>query len=153
MIGIGSNILPQTNLPESVQALGRETEILSVSKVYRTPPQGGQGPDFLNAAVHIKTARAMEDLREQVLRKIESRLGRRRSGDPNAPRTIDLDILIFDGIVLDQSIWDLAHLCVPISDLLPIFPDPSLNDELLKRSSELRKSTLIEAIPLELHRS
>lgn len=95
----------------------------------------------------------MEDLRDKVLRTIESRLGRRRSGDPNAPRTIDLDILIFDGLVVDQGIWDLAHLCVPISDILPVFLDPTLDEALLKRSSELRKSNIVEEIPLELHRS
>lgn len=151
VIGIGSNISPQENLPKSVQALASASEILAVSKVYRTSPVGGRGPDFLNAAVLLKTRLSVRDLREGVLREIESRLGRHRSADPNSPRTIDLDILIFDGVVVDENIWRLAYLCVPISDLPPVFLDPALNETLHQRATELRRLSSIETISLELH--
>jgi 2-amino-4-hydroxy-6-hydroxymethyldihydropteridine diphosphokinase len=152
VIGIGSNIEPQTNLVQAVESLAGVTQIVATSKAYRTSPVGGDGPDYLNAAVKVETRFSINQLRSAVLRRIETQLGRRRSSDPNLPRTIDLDILIFDGILLDKDLWTLAHLCVPVSDLLPIFDQVDQNLLLARRAKELSAATKIFPIPLELHR-
>jgi 2-amino-4-hydroxy-6-hydroxymethyldihydropteridine diphosphokinase len=151
VIGIGSNIQPRENLTKAIDALSEATEILAVSKVYRTPPFGGKGPDFLNAAALINTRLAIKELRETILRRIEKELGRRRSSDPNAPRTVDLDVLIYDGIIIDQNIWEYPHLCIPISDLLPLFVETSLDGKLGKCAMDSLLSFGVEVIPLDLH--
>jgi len=89
VIALGSNIAPEHNLPRAMRSLkdmaGRP---LRVSQVYETPPIGSPGaPWFLNAAVLLETSRALPGLR-MVLRRIEAQLGRIRTQDPNAPRTI-----------------------------------------------------------------
>ena len=55
----------------------------------------------------------------EVLRRIESKIGRVRTEDPNAPRPIDLDILLFDEQVIDDEIWSQAHIAVPLAEFLP----------------------------------
>ncbi len=57
-------------------------------------------PNFLNAAVLIETDLTAAELKEQVLQVIERELGRVRTADKNAPRTIDLDIALFGDQVL-----------------------------------------------------
>jgi 2-amino-4-hydroxy-6-hydroxymethyldihydropteridine diphosphokinase len=151
VIGIGSNINPKENLLRAVESLSKLTEILVLSKVYRTQPIGGAGPNFLNAAALVTTKLSMTELKVDVLRQIESKLGRVRSSDPNSPRTIDLDILIFDGIVIDQNIWHIAHLCVPTSELLPLFPDESQDHELKNNADNFLRSSQIDPVLLDLH--
>lgn len=151
VIGIGSNIEPKKNIPLAVANLSRLSQILAISRVYQTSPVGGVGPDFLNAAAVVETGLATSRLRLAVLRRIESDLGRNRGVDPNTPRTIDLDILIYDGNILDQNLWTLAHLCVPVSDLLPLFEDSAQNKFLKNRAEELYASSKIIPVPLEFH--
>jgi 7,8-dihydro-6-hydroxymethylpterin-pyrophosphokinase len=66
----------------------------------------------------------MDELQAGVLRPIEERLGRVRTDDPNAPRTIDLDILVYDGITIEEGLWEQAHVCIPLSELLPDYTHP-----------------------------
>ena len=68
---------------------------------------------------------SLEDLKYSVLRKIEEDLGRVRTRDKNAPRTIDLDILIMDSKIIDSGIWHNAHIACPLSALLPELSDPT----------------------------
>jgi 2-amino-4-hydroxy-6-hydroxymethyldihydropteridine diphosphokinase len=151
VIGIGSNIQPRDNLVKAINVLAEATEILAVSKVYRTPPFEGEGPDYLNAAAIIKTQLTISDFRDKVLRRIEDDLDRQRSSNPNAPRTIDLDILVYDGIIYDQNIWEYPHLCIPVADLLPLFADPSIDGKLSNCANTKIKSYRVDVIPLELH--
>src|SRR4030065_2646416 len=88
-LGLGSNIAPQVNLPQAVALLRKSVRILALSNVWEAPPVSGPGPNFLNAAAWIQTRLSVEDLRDRVLRPIETRLGRGRPPDPNAPRPLD----------------------------------------------------------------
>ena len=98
--------------------------IEAASSVWETPPEGGQGGNFLNAVVSVQTSMGIEDLRNNVLRPIEARLGRVRTSDPNSPRTIDMDILIYDHQVVDESIWESAYICVPLAEICPGYTHP-----------------------------
>jgi len=153
VIGLGSNISPAENLRSSLYLLGRLVPIKAVSGVWRTPAIGSPGPDFLNAAVLISTQLSIEELRDELLRPIENLLGRIRTKDPNAPRTIDLDILIYDDQLLDQELWTYAHMGVPVSEIVPAYKDPISGEQALFIAEHLLKSSPIRRSSLELHRT
>jgi 2-amino-4-hydroxy-6-hydroxymethyldihydropteridine diphosphokinase len=114
---LGSNIDPEHNLPRAVQILGETHSVLKASSVWETPPVGTTGANFLNAAVLIETQHDAERLKSGILRPIEVRLGRVRTADKNAPRPIDIDIAIFGEQIIDQELWTLPHLAVPLAEI------------------------------------
>ncbi len=111
-LGLGSNLgQRQNHLDSAVRRLRAEPGILvlTVSAYYETapldcPPESG---DYLNAAVAIETARAPSDLL-QLLLHIERQLGRVRTGH-NAPRTLDLDLLLYDDHLVNLPDLVLPH--------------------------------------------
>jgi GTP cyclohydrolase I len=138
LVALGSNIDREKNLPRAMELLRRDSRwrVLAESPVYETPAIGGDPqPDYFNAAALLETTLSPEDLR-RALRRIEARLGRVRTADKFAPRTIDLDIvfvrdkqLTLDGSFLpDPAIPDHPHLALPLADIAPdwIFPETGL---------------------------
>ncbi len=121
-----------------VAALDALDELLCIeeaSPIYEADPVGNAGmPRFLNAAVRIATDLSPGDLKFEVIRPLERRLGRIRTADPNAPRTIDIDIAAVRGLIVDQEelrlpdpeILTRAHLAVPLADVAPGFRHPGL---------------------------
>lgn len=127
VIAIGSNIRPEKYLPAAVAALSEVVRVLALSGVYETPPVGAPGtPAFLNMALLIETDLPAQRLREAVLRPIEEKLGRVRTNDPNAPRTIDLDLVLYEDQgrvwVLDEGLTRHAHVAVPVAEVAPDWP-------------------------------
>jgi len=116
---LGSNIRPEYNLPLAVARLRRDLTILQVSSVWESAPVGGEGINYLNAAVLAVSHRDALLLKQRVLLPLEFRLGRKRIADKNSPRPIDLDIIFFDQQLLDPTLWDYAHRAVPVSEILP----------------------------------
>ncbi len=139
---LGSNIQPEANLWQAVRLLQDQMTVLKASSVWETSSVGSGGPNFLNAALLV--AVSLEDiaLKEQVLRPIEARLGRVRTADKNAPRTIDLDIILFDGRLLDPSLWVHAHRAVPVSELLPQYRSET-GETLQQAAKRLSQTTFI----------
>lgn len=145
-IGIGSNIDPETNVFCAVRLLRRETGIARVSMFYRTLPEGRpEQPPFYNGVVEIETDIPPEKLKHSVLRKIEAELGRVRRHDKYAPRTIDLDVLIYDDLVLDTDglrlpdpqIRERAFLAVPLCELSPELVVPGSGERVCKIAESL----------------
>ena len=152
IIGLGSNISPNHNLPKAYRLLDRSISILQVSSVWQTRAIGSEGPDFLNAAVLAVTPLSIAELRTQILRPIENTLTRVRTADQNAPRTIDLDVLIFDGELIDPKFWDFAHMSVPVAELIPDYTNNLTGESLDAIADKLIQSPLINKSKLELHR-
>lgn len=130
----GSNVDRDRCLPEAIRLLRRRTDLMveQVSACYDTVAVGAtDAPDFFNAAVIIGTDLSPEDLRD-VLRGIEDELGRERTDDPNAPRTIDLDIIFYGDLVKDFDGWAIPdpeiemhpHIAVPVADVAPDWVHP-----------------------------
>lgn len=125
---MGSNIDPERNLVEAVRRLVARCNLLAVSPVYETAPVGKTDQaNFLNAAILIETELDARAFKEEVLREIERELGRVRTEDRNAPRTIDLDIALYGDQVIDTGgvrvpdpdIVRYPHVAVPLAHLAP----------------------------------
>jgi 2-amino-4-hydroxy-6-hydroxymethyldihydropteridine diphosphokinase len=102
-VAVGSNIDPERNIPEALRRLAENVTVGATSRFYRTEPLGRPGqPPFLNGVVRVRTALDAEILKFKVLRGIEKALGRERTADTYAPRTIDLDILLFDTAMIER---------------------------------------------------
>ena len=84
-----------------MRRLRRDTSLLALSPVYRTDPQGfAEQPPFLNLAAQVHTLRSPFAFKTAVIDKIETALGRVRDpGNKNAPRTIDIDIALWNNEV------------------------------------------------------
>jgi 2-amino-4-hydroxy-6-hydroxymethyldihydropteridine diphosphokinase len=137
-VSLGSNIDPQRNLPEAVRRLAARCRLVAVSPVYETAPVGKTDqPNFLNAAVQIETELPPADLKA-MLQAIEDELGRVRTEDKNAPRTIDLDISLYNDLVLelghrqipDPEILQFPHIARPLADLAPQYRHPATGQTL-----------------------
>ena len=158
-VAIGSNIEPERNLKEAVRLLASRCTLLAVSPVYETKPVGKTDqPDFMNAAALIETELEAKELKTQVLQAIEQSLGRVRSADKNAPRTIDLDITLFNDEVFDlghRHIPDpelllYAHVAVPIADLAPEYVHPESGQTLREIAGRVSKVGLVPRPDIEL---
>ena len=109
-VGLGANLgSPKEVLRQAVVAMGElpETRVLSCSSLYRTAPLDANGPDFINAVVSLNSHLPPERLLRHLL-DIEALHGRERPYR-NAPRTLDLDLLLFDEQVLDTASLVLPH--------------------------------------------
>jgi len=110
-IGLGSNMGDKTaNLKKAVLELEkvRGNKVLAVSSFYKTEPVGDIDQDwFINAAVKIETGLTHRELLEIIL-KIEKELGRVREARWG-PRVIDLDILLYDDLAIDEEGLVIPH--------------------------------------------
>jgi 2-amino-4-hydroxy-6-hydroxymethyldihydropteridine diphosphokinase len=125
---IGSNIEPVENVRQALLDLCHFGILRRVSRVWQTPASGTDGPDFINLAVELVTPLGLESLKNDAIAGIESKLGRQRSTDKNAPRTIDLDVILFDGKLLDVSLWTQVYYAITIGELLPELRNPETGE-------------------------
>ena len=123
-LNLGSNVDPQLNLPKAVHLLREYGQIAAVSTVWESPAVGFDGPNFLNACVLFDTHLQPFELKEQVIRPIETKLGRVRTADKNAPRTMDIDLVLFDEQSLKIEYWGYAFVIFPLAELIPDFINP-----------------------------
>lgn len=136
---LGSNIDPEQNILRALEYLHQNCILLEVSHTWRTKPVGSDAADFLNTAAHVETEKDIVELKSICIAHIESLLGRVRVADKNAPRTIDLDIILFNGIVQDATLFRYAHLILPFSELLPDLIDPVSNKSLAELAKPIMK--------------
>ncbi len=135
---LGSNIDKEKNLPAAVRMLRQRCRVKIVSSVYETVPVGREEqPCFWNVAVLLKTNRTAAQLKSEVLAKIERDLCRVRTEDPNAPRTIDVDITLFnnDSFDLDSThhipdpdLLKFPHVAVPVAEVAPGLKHPETDE-------------------------
>ncbi len=120
---IGDRLLNLKNAIEMIQGL-ENTNVLSRSSVYETEPWGLEEQDnFLNMCIKIETALSPRELLQKLL-EIESELGRKRV-IRWGPRTIDLDILIYDDVKIEEEdlliphprITERAFVLIPLKEI------------------------------------
>jgi 2-amino-4-hydroxy-6-hydroxymethyldihydropteridine diphosphokinase len=127
-VAVGSNIDPARNVEASLRALALRVRITAISTVYLTDAEGRPGqPPFYNGVVGVDTDATPHTLKFEVLRRIEADLGRQRSSDRYAPRTADLDLIIYGQCILNSAEMVLADpqirhrpfLAWPLAELVP----------------------------------
>lgn len=133
VVGLGANVGdPLAQLRAAITAIGGlpATALAAVSSFYRSAPLGYvDQPDFINAAVAIDTALEPAALLA-ALQEIEAAAGRRRSF-ANAPRPLDLDLLLYDGREIDEPGLTVPHprlheRAFALAPLLELDPDAAI---------------------------
>jgi 2-amino-4-hydroxy-6-hydroxymethyldihydropteridine diphosphokinase len=143
-LSLGSNIEPEVNLPRAVQLLSQHGEIQKVSNVWESESVGTTGPKFLNICLLFKSIVTHDELKEKVFHPVESQLGRIRSDDKFAPRTIDIDMLIFDGQIIGADWLSMAYVVVPLAEIYPEFQNPITKEKITETATRLRQSVWLE---------
>lgn len=136
-LSLGSNIDAKNNLPKAIELLREAGKVVAVSSVWETQSVGFDGPNFLNACVLFLTHLQPVELKEEIIRPIEAKLGRIRSSEKNAPRTIDIDIVLFDETPLNTEFWDYAFVIVPLAELIPDFAHPVGGEKLFRVAGQV----------------
>ena len=128
-VGIGANLGDaRTMVRDAIASLGRMegSRLVAASSLYRTAPVGYlDQPDFINAVAAVETALTPHALLA-ALRAIEQRHGRVREFK-NAPRTLDLDVLLYGDVCLDDATLTLPHprmherafVLAPLAEIAP----------------------------------
>ena len=148
-VALGSNLGDRHALLDFAVARLRASEgiaVLAVSPVYETAPVGGPPQDaYLNAAVALRTALAPRALLERLLA-IEAQAGRVRTGVRDAPRRLDLDLLLYGELVLDEPglvlphprLHERAFALVPLADLAPDLVHPVRGETIGRLAERVR---------------
>jgi 2-amino-4-hydroxy-6-hydroxymethyldihydropteridine diphosphokinase len=135
VVGVGANLGDRlATMRDGVDRLARSRGlgVVARSRVYETAPVGGPPqPPFLNAAILVESVVSPLSLLDALLR-IEGELGRVRQGERFGPRTLDLDVLWADGLVVDEPRLVVPHprligrafALVPMLELVPGARDP-----------------------------
>lgn len=127
-VAIGANLGDAVaTVRDAVTALGRlpETALVRCSSLYRTAPVDADGPDFINAVAQVHTRLAAPELLDE-LQRLEHAAGRERPFR-NAPRTLDLDLLLYGDARMDSPRLTLPHprmlqrafVLVPLAEIAP----------------------------------
>lgn len=159
-IGMGANLPsaagpPEATLSAALKRLAVLGRVAAKSSLYSTEPVGySEQPKFINAVVALDTnANARELL--GALMQIERDFGRDRTNAvPNGPRTLDLDILLFEDCVIDEPGLHLPHprlverafVLVPLNEIAPEAPDPRSGATVAELLRSLESNTATDAV-------
>jgi len=143
---VGSNIDPEDHIPRALRALKRNVRVTASSTFYLTFPIGKRDdPQFYNGVWQLETALSPRKLKFGILRAIEEQQGRVRDGNPSRPREIDLDLILYDKLVLeepdlqlpDPEIRTRPFLALPLAELEPYLTLPGTTDTISRVAEAL----------------
>ena len=118
VISVGSNIDPERHINDAKHALREEQTLVGESRFVKTAPRGYTNqPEFLNGAFMIETDLDRADLKS-YLKSLEKRLGRTRTANKNGPRTIDLDIVMFNNDIVDDDFYNYDFVKAAVEDVI-----------------------------------
>ena len=158
-IGMGGNLASSAGAPEAtlaaaalrLESLGR---LVSRSSLYSTAPVGfAAQPRFVNAVVALETELSPRELLDHLLA-IEQEFGRDRSaGIVNGPRTLDLDILLFGDLVINEPVLKIPHprlaerafVLAPLHDIVPQLLVPGCNETMGQLLARLLEASTSES--------
>ena len=132
-ISLGSNIDREVLTRAGVAALTQQFGELLLSSVYKSQAVGFEGEDFYNMVIALQTDKDVRSV-SQVLRQIEDEHGRDRSGPRFSSRTLDLDLLLYDDLIIDEDklqiprdeILERAFVLWPLAEISPDLIHPQV---------------------------
>jgi GTP cyclohydrolase I len=151
---LGSNVDRQKNLPAALKALRQHPDlaVLDTSCIFESPAVGGDYPAFFNAAVIVETELAPGTLKT-ALRGVETGLGRVRTEDKNAPRAIDLDVVLYDDLenaelgIPDPDLSEYSYVAVPAAEVAGDWIVPGRN-KTVAEIAELTSTPTLRMVPM-----
>lgn len=146
-LSLGSNIQPEINLQRAIDLLSKSGNILKLSSAWESEAVGSDGPNYLNACVLFTTPTIRVEFKEKVIHPIEAKLGRQRSEDKYAPRTIDIDLILFDDQSCNDKFWTLAFVVIPLAEIYPNFQNPLTQETIAETATRLRQRVWMETRP------
>ena len=156
-LGLGSNIDPEHNLRRGIQELGERFGQLELSAVYRSAAVGFEGDDFLNHVVGLDTDASPAVINDEI-EVIHKLAGRRRGEEKFSSRPLDIDLLLYDDLVVDEpplrlprsDILEYSFVLRPLAELAPTLPHPCTGRSLAEHWQEFDRDsqplTLVERI-------
>ncbi len=159
-IALGANLPSLAGAPEATLAAAAERLaslgcIVARSSLYSTAPVGfADQPRFVNAVAALETELSPRELLNALLA-LELEFGRDRAGSPaNGPRTLDLDILFYDDLVLGESglevphprLADRAFVLVPLHEVAPHLRDPRSGKTVAELLKALQGRIALDAV-------
>ena len=125
-LGLGSNIDAVANLALGVSELRERFGDLTLSPVYRSPPFGFDGDEFLNAVAGLETEQSPQAIHDE-LERIHEVAGRTRNRNENVARTLDIDLLLYDQLIVDEGpirlprrdVLEYSFVLQPLVDIAP----------------------------------
>ena len=166
---LGSNLAKEINLPLAIAELSAWGELQAVSAAYETVPVGSDGAEytsgasdsFLNAAVLLVADLEPDAAKREMIATVESKLQRVRDRhDRFAPRTIDIDISLWDDEVMtifgrpvpEPDILRHLHVAQPLADIAPDYVHPLEGRTLADIAGGLIRDALARGVPLPIRR-
>jgi len=151
-ISLGSNINREYHVKHGLTELAKHYGALTLSSLYESEAVGFSGSDFYNMVVRVETSQSIDEV-ATTLRNIEFQYGREQQAKKFSPRTLDLDLLLFDDLILEQpaqiprhEITTNAFVLWPLAEIAPELEHPiikksfgSLWQQYNKESQKLTK--------------
>lgn len=147
-LGLGSNVSPEKNLKRGIRELQNRYGRLDTSAVYQSAAIGFKGEDFWNLVVRLQS----EDLPLSICDEIENIhnvVGRRRGSNKWAPRTLDIDLLLYNELVCDEQpvrvprddVLKYSFVLRPLAELAPDVIHPVTGRTMLEHWQEFDASS------------
>lgn len=153
-LGLSSNLGDRgVNIKQALAMLAPEITVTKVSPVYETKPMYVEGqPDFFNAVCEAMTELSPEDMLKKI-KSVEKEMGEH---EHNAPRAIDIDLLLYGDQIIDTPELKVPHpglrerdfVLQPLSDIAPDLPDPVTGETVSQLLNELPQSVLSVVRPV-----
>jgi 2-amino-4-hydroxy-6-hydroxymethyldihydropteridine diphosphokinase len=133
-VAAGSNVEPERYLAMALRALAAAYGPMTLSPAYKNKAVGFEGEDFINLVVGFSTEDSVAEVRQQ-LQKIEAACDRPPGAPKWAPRTMDLDILLFGDLVSNEpglviprpDLLKRPYMLKPMADIAPDVRHPTLD--------------------------
>lgn len=157
LVAAGSNVDPLANLGLALDRLETQFAPLRVSRAYANAAVGFTGDDFVNLVLGFETTATVDDVLER-LHEAEAACGRPREAPKWAPRTMDLDVLLFGGLVCTRPGLTLPrpdllrrpYMLGPAAEIAPTTVHPTTHRTLLEHWAEMRGRVSHELRPVDL---
>lgn len=156
-ISIGSNVDAVANIQAAIKALRSQYGALELSTIYKNKAVGFEGDDFLNLVAGLETEQSIPELVDS-LHAIEASQGRDRHSAKFSPRTLDMDLLLYDDEIFRSAsvniprdeITRYAFVLLPLFELIPDYVHPRLGSSIAQLWVDFDKSNLhMTAFPLQ----